>query len=257
MALIDKYPEHNEAKPPLSPAVRHGDGRTRWIDDSAKYLLQPDLDFSRPYLAIPGTPRAFVWPLGIEGFELSGNTTLGIHRYLGEIELDVSIVHKDEMHIRLSGIFPGWTSVENMNALRKIYDADTPERGKILHLPGILPELQYVTGENFTFSHADDERTQDIQYQISFVKHDSRPYRKGERPRKPYPVRKRPKGYGRRFFVVTARYNTLRKIAYKLWHNGNRWTELYILNGKWFDKRDIPTHSIPDYRLPRGMKVRY
>jgi hypothetical protein len=257
MALIDKYPQANKAKPPLAPSVSHGRGRTRFLDDSAAYILQPDADFDRPYLAIPGTPRAFVWPLGVEGFELSGNTALGIHKYLGELELDVSVVHKDETHIRLSGIFPGWTSVENMNALRAIYDADTPERGKILHLPGILPELQYVTGENFTFTHADDDRTQDITYNISFVKSGSRPYRKGERPHKPAPVRKPPRGSGKRYYRVNSKHRSLRNIAYVLFHNSRRWTELFTLNHAFFDKNHIPSHQIPDYKLPLGFRVRY
>jgi hypothetical protein len=256
MAILSKYPQHNKAKPPLAPSVRHVGQRTRFVSDSAAYILEPDADFSRPYLAIPGTPRAFIWPLGVEGFELAGNTQLGIHRYLGELELDVSIVHKDEMHIRLSGMFPGWTSVENMNALRAIYDADTPERGKILHLPGILPELQYVTGETFTFTHADDDRSQDIVYNISFVKSGSRPYKKGERI-KPSPIKGTPKGVGRKFFTVNSKYNTLRKIALHLFKNGARWTELYNMNAKWFNSRDIPSHKIPDYRLPNGLKIRY
>lgn len=257
MALISRYPSHNRARPPLAPSVSHGRGRTRFLDDSAKYILQPDADFDRPYLAIPGTPRAFVWPLGVEGFELAGNTQLGIHRYLGELELDVSLVHKNETHIRLSGVFPGWTSVENMNALRGIYDADTPERGKILHLPGILPELQYVVGENFTFTHADDDRTQDIAYNISFVKTGSRPYKKGERPKKPPPVGKRPRKNARRFFRVNSKHRSLRNIAFKLFHDSRRWPELYVKNSRFYTKHKIPTHKIPDYKLPLGFRVYY
>lgn len=257
MALIDKYPSSNKARPPLAPSVSHGQGRTRFLEDSAKYVLQPDADFDRPYLAIPSTVRAFVWPLGVEGFEITGNSQLGIHKYLGELELDVSLVHKDEFHIRLSGVFPGWTSVENMNALRAIYDADTPERGKILHLPGILPELQYVVGENFTFNHPDDDRTQDITYAISFVKTGSRPYKKGERPNKPAPVRQTPKRSARRFFRVNSKHRSLRNIAYLIYHDSRRWTGLFTKNHTFYDKNNIPAHKVPDYKLPLGFKVYY
>jgi hypothetical protein len=222
-------------------------------------MLDPEDDFARPYIAIPGG-RAFIWPLGVQGFELQDQAELGRHKYLGEIELDVDVTHKSETTITLSGTFPGWTSVENMNALRAIFYADTPERGKILHLPGILPNLQYVVAERETFNHAQDERTMDIEYQFSVVKVGTGKKAPNTGPTQPDQGRGTTgKGRGTRQFKANSQSNTLRKIAYAVFRNGARWTELYAIraNAKWFDSRDIPSHKAPDYRLPVGTVVYY
>lgn len=250
-----KYP-HNKSRPPMSPAIRRGSANLIIPDeDTAKYILDPDGDFERPYLAIPGG-RAFVWPLGVEGFEIQDMAELGRHKYLGEIELDVDVTHKAETEITLSGIFPGWTSTDNMAALRQIFFADTPERGKILHLPGVLPNLQYVVCERETFSHTRDERTQDIEYQFSVVKVGTG---------KPSPSTLPPgsttgnSGRGTRKFRSTGQVNTLRKIASRVFRNSQRWTQLYAVrqNAAWFDKRNISSHKAPDYRLPLGTIIYY
>lgn len=253
------YP-HNTEKPPNADSLRHGSANINVpVEDSAKYLLDPDDDFARPYIAVPGG-RAFVWPVGIEGFELQDQAELGRHKYLGEIELDVDVTHKAETTITLSGVFPGWTSVDNMNALRQVFYADTPERGKILHLPGILPNLQYVVAERQSFSHAMDDRTQDISYSFSVVK-------VGTGQRAPDPAATQPdtgrsnigKGRGTRVFKANSKSNTLRRIAYAVFRNGARWTELYAIraNSKWFDSRNVPSHQAPDYRLPVGTPIYY
>jgi hypothetical protein len=251
--------EHNNARPPLSPAV--GFSRSRRIEDTARYLLTPDDDFQRPYLAVPGRSEAFVWPLGIEGFELSMETQMGIHRYLGGGDLEVSITHQDETHIMLSGIFPGWTSVENMNALRRIYNMTTPASGKILHLPGILPRLQFVVGENCRFSHAEEDRTQDLAYQVSFIRVGlGRTVGLGEpvptsQPSEPSGSASR--GSSSRIFVTTVTYNTLRKIAMKLFGNVSRWSDVYAKNASYFDALDIPAFKVPNYILPVGLSIYY
>jgi hypothetical protein len=250
---------HNTEKPPLSTAVRHGTLQAGLpVEDTAKYLLDPDDDFARPYLAIPGG-AAFVWPVGVEGFELQDQAELGRHKYLGEIELDVDVIHKAETTITLSGTFPGWTSVENMQALRGVFFADTPERGKILHLPGILPNLQYVVAERGSFTHAQDERTQDIAYALTLVKVGTGKRVSSGTTRPNAGQGTAARGRGTRKFRVTANVNTLRKIAYKVFRNGARWTELYAVkaNAKWFDKRNISSHRVPDYRLPLGTVIYY
>src|SRR5688500_16933540 len=99
--------KHNTAKPPPAISLKHGIANLdQVVEDTAQYLLDPDDDFARPYLAIPGG-RAFVWPLGVEGFELVDQAELGRHKYLGEIEIDIDVTHKAETMITLSGIFPG------------------------------------------------------------------------------------------------------------------------------------------------------
>lgn len=263
MANTDNY-NFNDEKPPnprdpihiVPPENAPNFGRgTR---DSAWYLINPDTDFARPYLAIPGTSRAFIWPLGTEGFELQDQAQLGRHKYLGDIELDVDVVHKAETTIVLSGVFPGWTSVENMNALRAIFYMDTPERGKILHLPGILPHLQYVVCDNESFRHTEDERTMDMAYTITLVK-------VGTGKRAPYVGPTQPnqgrgkKGRTAKRYRTTATINTLRKVSKAVYKTEKRWTDLYAIkkNADWYNKRHIATHLVPDYRLPKGHVVWY
>jgi hypothetical protein len=263
---LNKDYDFNEAKPPRSPHVAHiapavNAPHFDQAKDSAQYLIDPDDDFARPYLAIPGTKRAYIWPLGIEGFELQDQAQLGRHKYLGEIELDVDVLHRAETLITLSGTFPGWTSVENMNALRAIFYANTPERGKILHLPGILPNLQYVVAETETFRHEQDERTMDMTYSFSCVKVGTgkkAPWVGPTQPNQRHVIRTR-RGRGAKIFVVTAKVNSLRKIAAKVYGSEKRWGDLYAIdkNSKWFQARNIPTHLVPDYRLPPGLKVSY
>lgn len=253
------YP-HNTDKPPLSDSIRHGVANLDTvIEDTAKYLLDPDDDFARPYLAIPGG-RAFVWPVGVEGFEVVDQAELGKHKYLGEIELDVDVTHKGESTITLSGIFPGWTSTENMLALRAIFYADTPERGKILHLPGIFSNLQYVVCDREAFTHQQDDRTMDIEYSLSVVRVGTGKKSPNTGPTQPDQGRKSTgKGRGTRRFTVNSKTNTLRRVAYAVFRNGARWTELYAVkkNASWFDKRDIASHKVPDYPLPLGTVVYY
>lgn len=244
------YP-HNTEKPPLA-------GRSQ-VDDTARYLLDPDDEFERPYLAIPGG-RAYVWPLGIEGFELVDQAELGRHKYLGQIELDVDVTHKAETTITLSGLFPGRTSVANMNALRAIFYADTPERGKILHLPGVLTNLQYVVCDRESFTHAQDERTNDIQYSLTVVKVGTGKKVPNTGPTQPDAGRGNVgKGRGTRKYAANSKHRTLRQIAYAVFRNGARWTELYAVkkNARWFDSRDISAHRVPDYRLPIGTVIYY
>lgn len=249
------YP-HNEAKPPKAISVRHV---SRPTVDTARYVLDPDDDFARPYLAIPGG-RAFIWPLGTQGFDIAEDAALGRHKYLGEIELDVDVTHKAETTITLSGVFPGWTSVENMNALRQIFYADTPAKGKILHLPGIMPNLQYVVGENIRHSHAREDRTMDIEYTLSLVKVGTGKKSPNVGPTQPDEGRMGgARGRGTRTFKSNAKFNTLRKISNKVFGTEKMWVDLYAIKGnaKWFDKRNIAGHKVPDYRLPLGTVIHY
>lgn len=245
---------HNTARPPLSPAVAHVENRR--TEDTARYLLSPDDSFARPYLAIPNG-NAFVWPVGIEGFSIVSNTQLGMHKYLGDIEIDVDVTHRGELRITMSGTFPGWSAPENMRALQGIYNAVTPERGKILHLPGIYDRLQYVVGENLSFDHPDDDiMTMDIGYSVTFIKIGAgsrTPDIGPEQPDEPA------SGgiVGKHTFVSNQRYNTLKKIAVRLYRNPDRWRDLFQWNRAWFKKRKIPSHKARDYKLPAGTKVRY
>lgn len=249
------YP-HNLEKPPKAINVRRV---SRSIEDTARYIIDPDDDFARPYLAIPGG-RAFVWPLGTQGFEIAEQAELGRHKYLGEIELDVDVTHKAETTITLAGIFPGWTSVENMNALRQIFYADTPARGKILHLPGIMPNLQYVTGESLRHSHDRQDTTMNIEYSLTLVKVGTGKKAPNVGPTQPDEGRTGgARGRGTRIFKTNSTYNTLRKVARKVFGTEKMWVDLYSIKGNavWFDKRNISAHKVPDYRLPLGTVIHY
>jgi hypothetical protein len=229
------------------------------IRDTARYLRLPDQDFARPYISVPGGPT-FVWPLGIEGFELQDAAELGIHKYIGDIQLDVEVTHRNQATLVLSGIFPGHTSVKNMQALRLVFQAEQPPTGKILHVPGVLAQAQFIACQSLTSSHAEDERSQDITYSLTVIRVGTGTDVPGSAPIVTAPTgTPKPSASGSRSFHATATVNTLRKIAAKLYGDAAKWTMLYsnATNATWFTKRKIPTHKIPDYRLPIGTVVHY
>lgn len=247
----------NTEKPPLAPGASNG--RLNG-DETAAYVVTPDSDFQRPYLAIPGVNVAYVWPLGVEGFELSVQTDLGIHRYIGEADLDVDVIHKGQKDITLTGLFPGHSSVENMNALQAVYEADTPERGKILHLPGILSRLQYVVGQSMSFSHAQDDWTRDISYEVSFIKVGvgaTSPNASTSQLQVSAVSVSQNQGRGARVFVTNETTRTLLSVARAVFNNSNQWTDLYAANADYFDALGLPAFQIPSYLLPVGLSLYY
>lgn len=249
-------------QPPASPQIRSAPrGRNERTPasnkDTARYLVDPDDEFARPFLSVPGG-NVFIWPLGTEGFEIVDTAELGRHKYLGDIELDVDVTHRGERTITLSGVFPGWTSTENMLALSTIFYADTPARGKVLHLPGILKSYQYVTCQTLRHSHADDERTMDISYSLELI-------RAGVGP-KSHPVGATEPNQGgtssvagTRQYKIRAGVRTLRGVAADVYGSGNRWVDLYKIdkNANYFNNRGIRAQQVPDYRLPIGLVIYY
>jgi hypothetical protein len=229
-------------------------------DDTAYYTLEPGQQFFRPWLRVPGG-RAFVWPLGVEGFNLSIDPTLGIHKFVGDNAVEVDVVHLGEERIRLSGLFPGLSSVDAFQALRDLVYAKTPRRGKILYVPHLLTHAQRVVVGRAEFDHPENEiGTRDLSYNIEFVRIGIEG-RMNEPPVEdpvPQPTPGQPaKGAGKRVFTVNAKYNTLRKIATYKFGNSNRWRDLFNTNEKWFRDHHIPAHKAPDYRLPNGLKIKY
>lgn len=249
-------------QPPASPQIRNArrgvNERTPASNqDTARYLVDPDDEFARPFLSVPGG-NVFIWPLGTEGFEIVDTAELGKHKYLGDIELDVDVTHRGERSITLSGIFPGWTSVQNMQALSEIFYADTPARGKILHLPGILTTYNYVTCSSLRHSHAEDERTMDIAYSLEVVRIGVGPKAKPTGATEPNQGGKSSVA-GTRKFTVTMDENTLREIAADVYGSGARWVDLYAIkkNADFFNNHDVKQHQVPDYRLPNGHIIYY
>lgn len=249
-------PDINPLRVPTPPRVSIPSTRIRAFD-TARYIAVPGVDFAQPYLSIPGG-RAFVWPLGTEGFEVTDQAELGRHKYLGEITIDIDVTHKAETSITMSGVFPGWTGQENMQALRQIFFADTPPPGKILFVPGVLNSPAFVVGDNLRHSHSEDDMMMDIQYSATFVyvgttgAHvDTGPTQPDQGSGSTNPKR------GKRKFVTTSKIRTLRSIAAHVFSNPSRWAELYAIqkNAAYFNKHDVPAFQAPDYRLPIGMVI--
>jgi hypothetical protein len=230
-------------------------------EDTAKYLLKPDVQFERPWIAVPGGD-AFIFPAGVEGFEYNGTAEIALHKYLGDDEIDVSMTHRDEPHFTINGQFPGKTSVNNMLACKAVIAANTPERGKILHLPFILPRIQYVVIQDYNFSHSEDDRTETIAYRIQFLKIGvGKRISPGEPdPPSPNPDTqpvKDPKGKDQKQFVVKQGFQTLRKIAKKVYNNPDKWLVLFNKNHKRLEKIGINKHVAPNNMLPIGFIIYY
>lgn len=231
----------------------------RWNEDTARYLLDPGDEFRRPYLRIPGGAR-FTFPVGTEGFRYTGNAALGIHKYIGDDDIEVNVVYRDEPRITLSGTFPGRQGPAFMRQLLPILEARTPKAGKILFLPFIFPRLQYVAAENWEFSHDAEDRTRNVGYTITFLKVGVGSVIQIPGPDEPEPNPVEPKPPPR-YVTVKDGQRTLRGLAKKVYKDSKRWNRIYNLNkaklDKFFKKNKVPRHKYPTRLLPRGMKLRY
>jgi hypothetical protein len=140
------------------------------VEDDTYYLLTPDAQFYRPWIYTPGG-SAFIWPGGLDGFQLTSNATAGIHHYLGSNGVHVDLVYPDELHIVLTGTFPGLTSQRNMHSLRGvILQQSTNDNGKILGLPGLFGNFVYGQVINHQFNHDSGDGSKNITYSIEVVK---------------------------------------------------------------------------------------
>lgn len=172
MSTIDAFSKTDIRPPGPSPARGYTIAGENAGDDSAHYLLRPDVDFYRPWIASPGvgaTGIAFVWPLGVEGFTLSSTPELGIHKYIGDNNIDVEVIYPDEFHVVLTGEFPGKTSAENFRALRKVILHKSNTGSKILAVPLVAENLLNVAVSDYSFTRDETDSTQTIQYSIEFV----------------------------------------------------------------------------------------
>lgn len=155
---------HEDIGPPF--AFAH---RKRAKEDPAAYILRPDVEFRRPWLATPeGT--AFVWPMGVEGFDVNSDVTLGVHQYIGDPDVDAIVVFPDQTQIVLNGSFPGLTGIDAMQELKRVIREPTPKQGKYLALPGILEDIARVHVQNARFTHESGDTTHSVGYSISFIR---------------------------------------------------------------------------------------
>lgn len=244
----------------LIPSIKLPYGHTfQFGEDTARYTLDPGDEFHRPSIAIPNGAK-FVWPVGTEGFRYSSNAALGIHRYIGDDEIEVSVIYRDEPHIELSGVFPGHTAATHMHNLREILEAKTPDNGKLLSLPHLFPRIQYVAAESWDFTHDPEDRTRSVAYTISFLKIGVGRRILAPKPDEPdqNPV---PDAQPGRYFIVKDKYRTLRSISKKVYRDEKKWHRIHSLNKKKLDKyfktNHIPNYKYPWHKLPLGMKLKY
>jgi hypothetical protein len=254
---------HNTARPPLVLTTPGHQGETFDIgDDPARYLATPEAMFERPWLSAPGSDvDAFVWPLGTEGFRYSGSSEYGIHKYIGDDEIEVNVIHRDEPHFELNGIFPGNTAPANMRALVAVIRADTTDNGKILHLPYILPTQQWVAVTDYSFSHEEGDRTKTIAYTISFLRMRAGK-KQGTGPPNTDPGANPTSGNDTRgddvsVFVVKEGFRTLRAIAKKVYGSVEEWTKLFNKNEKKLKDKGITRSEAATHQLPLGMKITF
>lgn len=232
--------------------------------DTSAYVKSPDTQFQRPWLAIPGKKR-FVWPLGVQGFHISLKPDLGIHKYLGNNNVEVDVLHVGEEHIQMTGKFIGKTSAAAMRALRDICEQPSPERGKILHLPGVLPKYQYVFVEEFDADYAQDSPigSQDIAYTISFVK--ATTAKKVNLPKiteethGPHGINadRADRANPGNVFYATEIVNTARKVAAVVYGSEDLWPKIADNNMAAIMASNIPMALVPDFRLAVGLAVYY
>jgi hypothetical protein len=226
-------------------------------DDTAYYIRQPGDAFLRPWLAVPDG-IAFLWPLGLEGFSLTIDPTLGIHKYIGDNHVKVDVIHKGEEHITMTGSFPGDTGPNAMQALYNVVYADTPPGGKVLYLPHALDYTRRVTVVNARFDHSEDLRGTDLTYSIEFVISDlgnkvANQVITDDDVTSQGGVAQNT-GTSTRRFTVTSKYNTLRKIAAL---KKVKWDSIYNKNSSYFQKIAVAKYKAPDYRLKVGVKLYY
>jgi hypothetical protein len=240
-------------------------------EDPARYLVDPgyvksdsdsdkapgNLAHVRPHLS--SGPKLFVFPVGLEGFTVTGAAQLGLHHYIGANVVNAKQMHREEGRIELNGLFPGITSSENMIACRDVLRSEAPFLGMSLFVEGLFQTVQFVVPETWNFAHTEDDRSHSISYTITFVlvgtgRKISDPV--GKAPPAQPGVTKNPKGAGR-IFVVRAGARTLRQISKIVYGNPDRWPTLADLNKNTVFYTSFGPYQLPLVVWPIGTKFKY
>lgn len=225
-------------------------------NDPARFAARPGIDFLRPWLAIRNG-IAFQWPVGLQGWTLTTDPSLGIHRMIGDNKVVIDVIHSGEEHITMTGMFPGDTGPVLVSALRELVRRTNVE-GKILYIPEILTHAQRVQVVHSEFSGDEDARGRDCRYSIEFaitglVGKTGGPQFTAD----PVTTTAKAKGVSPRAISVDSRHNTLPKIA--AWKLGNsaKWKTLYELNELYFVAHNITASKAVNYRIPIGTPLYY
>lgn len=223
-------------------------------NDPATYSLRPGRDFLRPWVAIRNG-EAFQWPLGVEGFTLTTDPTLGIHKFVGDNQVYVDVIHTGEEHITMEGNFPGNSAAVLVQALRDVVRKKVGDVGKVLYVPEIMKHAQRVQVISSQFSRSDDARGRDMQYTIEFVLMGEDLANAATSVLVPSSALPSAPRTSARSVNVDAKHNTLRKLA--LWKLGksDNWRQMYDASETWFTERSITLVSAPDYILPLGTLI--
>lgn len=244
--------------------------------DTARYLVDPgkitapgrgspgNLRHRRPHL-VSGA-KIFVFPVGLEGFEVSGTALLGIHHYFSDNVVDVRTLHREEGRITLTGTFPGHTAFQNYVDCRDLLMSVPPDKGMILYAEGAFGREAFVVPENWRFGHDPGQQSDEsIDYSITLVRTGSGkplPDPTGTPP-PPNPTGKQTPKAPPRTFAVRAGARTFKQIAAVVYGNPDRWTQLVDLNRNElnqlneFQQTAIPPFMLPVHIWPIGTKFRY
>lgn len=244
--------------------------------DTARYLIDPG-DITGPGQGSPGNlrhrrphivsgSRIFVFPVGLEAFDVSGSALVGLHHYFGDNSVDARTLHYEEGRITLSGTFPGQTSFQNYVECRDILMSVPPDKGMTLYAEGAFGKEAFVIPENWRFSHEPTQQTDDsIDYSITFIRTGSGkplPDPSGTPPAQNPTGKTGPKGKSPTF-SVRAGARTFRQIAAVVYGNAERWTQLVDLNRSElsqlneFQQTAIPPFQLPIHVWPIGTKFKY
>lgn len=251
---------------------RPGKGTTGWKwspgDDTARYLVDPG-EITGPGKGSPGNLRHrrahivsglkwFAFPVGLEGFEIDGQVSLGIHKYFGDNNVDARIMHREEGRITMSGLFPGKTAMSNYIACRDLLMSQPPERGMLLYAEGAFGREQYVLPEAWNFTHETEIGDSSIGYRITFIRLGVGKYLKDPSgsppPANPSVSNQTPKGNAR-IWKVTSGSRTLRSIAQIVYGNAEKWPIIVDLNKDRTDK--FAPYQLPYHVWPIGTEFRY
>lgn len=237
------------------------------LDDPAARI-----DYSRhrfPLPKITGGGKTFVWPVGIEAFSRTGSATLGIHKYLGRHYVDVHIVHLDEAHIEMEGIFPGLTSTKNMRDLIEILVAPG---AKQLYMPGVFTAIQTVFTVDYDFRHPSDDMTHSINYRVGFVRTTTGAKISAKNTAlydvssdNPGPPKNVIIGDPERSVSTTDGMSTFRAVADYVYQDPDKWNSILKLNQDNFStynsgsglSQPMNPFKLAIARLPLGTTVRY
>lgn len=237
-------------------------------EDPAAAIPIASLRFSPP--SIRSANNVFTWPVGTEGFRRFGSATLGIHKYMGDANVAVQVIHLDEAHIEMTGTFAGLTSARLMELLEAVITAGG---SKDLFVPGVFSRIQRVFTENYDFTHPADDRTHSIDYTISFVRTTVGASVPPSTTTKAGIVVQADKGISgsprntsvqltaqsENVYTVVGTAQSLREISAVVYGTGEDWTKLIDLNRELLDIYNpgvnLLAFQLPTMRLPLGTQI--